>query len=67
MAAMPPHKWRRARLMWRNGKDTLFIAQHFGISEARIYNGLSHGRGSQPLTIRSPSPRFNIVTHKRLS
>jgi hypothetical protein len=60
---VPKINWRLARQMWRNGKDTAFIAQELGASEARIYNGLAKGRGlNYEMDMRkSPSPSFNIV------
>lgn len=55
------HNWFAIRKMWRAGKDTHFIAEHFGVPEAKIYNGLAKGRGE--ININSPSPRTNITTH----
>lgn len=60
--------WRYVRSMFKNGKDTAYIAETYGVSEARIYNGLAAGKGMSTKfdpELRSPSPNFNIVTHKR--
>ena len=59
----PKINWRLARQMWRNGKDTAHIAAELGVSEGRIYNGLSKGRG---LTYeadqrKAPAKNFNVV------
>lgn len=61
--------WYMARQMWRNGKDTAFIAEHFGKDEAFIYNGLlAHNAGLDHTGgIASPTPNFNIVRHARVS
>lgn len=63
----PKINWRLARQMWRNGKNTAFIAKSLGVSEARIYNGLARGRGENyEADMRaSPSPHFHIVNNGR--
>lgn len=66
---VPKINWRLARQMWRNGKDTTFIAEYIGVSEARIYNGLSKGRGEnyERDMRKAPSAHMNIVTNLRAS
>lgn len=59
--------WIAARKMWRNGKDTSFIAEYFGRDEAHIYNGLlahSAGKNRYVANHSAPLKHFNIVTHK---
>lgn len=59
--------WYVAREMWRNGKDTAFIAEYFGRDEAHIYNGLLvHGGGKHKRIVDHSPPvcHFNIVKHK---
>ena len=33
-------QWLKARAMWLDKKDTYAIAEHFGVHESQIYNGI---------------------------